>query len=189
MASQNHKKYCKDNISLVENYQLALKDDFKGWDLHHRLELTLDGEFAHTSDELKRMDMYYNRPYFELIFLPRSVHHQLHGQKCSQTPNQRKAVIGNKSFIGHKHTDEWKKMMSEKLKGRVRSEETRKKMSEVKKGKAPKYTEEGLQRKREATIKYNKTRIISEETRRKQSESHKGQIPWNKGLKMNKENI
>lgn len=66
----------------IENYQLALNDDFKGWQIHHRLE-------THTSDgikrlhslsvkELKALDMYYNRPAKELIFLKVSDHTSLH---------------------------------------------------------------------------------------------------------------
>ena len=65
---------------LIENYELALKDDFIGWDLHHRLELTLDGEFALDTKTLKRLNMYYNRPHFELIYLRRSEHSKLHNQ-------------------------------------------------------------------------------------------------------------
>lgn len=57
--------YCKDDISKIENYDKAMADTAQTWALHHRLELTLDGEFAHTAEELKRLDMYYNRPYFE----------------------------------------------------------------------------------------------------------------------------
>lgn len=38
--------YCRDNITKIENYELAKADNFKGWEIHHRLELTLDGEHA-----------------------------------------------------------------------------------------------------------------------------------------------
>ena len=77
------------------------------------------------------------------------------------------------------------------LTGRTRifSEEHCKHISEAKKGKTSKISTEGLERKRQATIKSNKTRIISLETRKKMSESLKGHIPWNKGLKMNKEEL
>lgn len=70
--------YCKDDITKIENYEQAKSDNFKGWEIHHRLELTLDGEHACTADELIRLNMYYNRPYFELIFLKRSEHRALH---------------------------------------------------------------------------------------------------------------
>lgn len=46
-----------------------------------------------------------------------------------------------------------------------------------------------MKRRRQATIKSNKSRVISLETRKKMSESLKGRVPWNKGLKMNKEEV
>lgn len=73
--------YCRPGeFELIENYELAKADNFKGWDIHHRLELTLNDEYAHSKEELKRMDMYYNRPYFELIFLRHSDHTKLHNK-------------------------------------------------------------------------------------------------------------
>ena len=65
-------------IFKVENFYEAINDDSQVWHLHHRLELTLEGEFAHSAAELKRLGMYYDRPYFELIFLKDSVHRSLH---------------------------------------------------------------------------------------------------------------
>ena len=38
MSLKRYKRICKDDISLVENYDLALADNFKGWVMHHRLE-------------------------------------------------------------------------------------------------------------------------------------------------------
>jgi len=49
------KKYCKDEISKIENYEQAINDKENIWEIHHRLELTLEGEFAHTREELKRL--------------------------------------------------------------------------------------------------------------------------------------
>lgn len=71
-------KLCKDDISKIENYEKAKADASHTWILHHRLELTIDGANAHTAKELQRLDMYYDRPYFELIFLNRSEHTSLH---------------------------------------------------------------------------------------------------------------
>lgn len=77
------RKYCRaGEFERIVNYELAKADDFKGWDIHHRLELTLNGEYAHDPEELKRMNMYYDRPYFELIFLTRADHNKLH--KCAK---------------------------------------------------------------------------------------------------------
>lgn len=58
-------KYCRD-IENVENYDAAKKDNFKGWDCHHRLEThNSDGDrravdISHK--ELIALDMYWNRP-------------------------------------------------------------------------------------------------------------------------------
>ena len=83
--------YCiPEQIEQIENYELAEKDNFNGWDIHHRLE-------THNSDgqrrlvnisvaELIALDMYYNRPANELVFLTNSEHTKLHRtkQNCSK---------------------------------------------------------------------------------------------------------
>lgn len=70
--------FCKDDISKIENYDKAIADTTQTWECHHRLELTLEGEFAHSKEELNLLGMYYHRPYFELIFLTHSEHTRLH---------------------------------------------------------------------------------------------------------------
>ena len=71
------KMYCKDDISKIPGYADAVSSsDF--WEIHHILELTLQGEYAHSMKELIRMGMYYNRPYYELIFMPRKQHQKMH---------------------------------------------------------------------------------------------------------------
>lgn len=75
-------------ISLIENYELAKADNFDGWEIHHRLECTLDGEYANSMDDLKRMNMYYNRPYFELIYLTKSQHSKLHYYSGHSLPDE-----------------------------------------------------------------------------------------------------
>ena len=74
------KKYCRDDLSKIENYEKAIADTTQTWHLHHRLELTLDGEPALTHKQLKMHDMYYNRPYYELIFLTKAEHNRLHNK-------------------------------------------------------------------------------------------------------------
>lgn len=78
ISEKNAKQFCKDDISLIENYEEAVNDKTKKWHIHHRLERTINGEFAHTLKELKRFGMYYHRPYFELIFLSPSDHNTVH---------------------------------------------------------------------------------------------------------------
>lgn len=106
--------YYKDNEQhLIENYELAKKDNFKGWDLHHRLELTLDGEFAHTPEDLIRMDMYYNRPYFELIYLKHGEHTRLHARNRSSEIRAKYS----KHRLGSKLSEETKLKISSSKKG------------------------------------------------------------------------
>lgn len=80
IKKQKQKHFCKDDYSLIENYDQAINDKTQYWHLHHRLELTLDGEYAHSAEELIRMGMYYDRPYFELIYLSNSEHSRLHNK-------------------------------------------------------------------------------------------------------------
>lgn len=85
MKAYQRQHYCCEDISNIENYNLAKKDNFIKWDIHHRLETNnSDGErrlvdLSHS--ELKALDMYYNRPASELIFLKHKEHMQLHNKK------------------------------------------------------------------------------------------------------------
>ena len=167
-----YKQYCKDYEN-IENYDKAKADNFKGWECHHRLEThTSDGErrlVDITQAELKALNMYYNRPASELIFLTRSEHHAYKkgesnpmygkqgywkGKKLSED-TRKKLSEANKGkqgyWKGKKLSEEAKKKMSESHKGKPRSEETRRKISESAKGKTK-----------------------SEEHKKKLSESHKG---------------
>lgn len=107
---KNPRMYCRDDLSLVENYDKAKPDGFKGWHMHHRLELTLDGQPALTGDDLKRMGMYYNRPYFELIFLTVKEHRKLHSHHTDNT--RAKISARNVGMRGKRHTAESRELMS-----------------------------------------------------------------------------
>ena len=116
----NLKYYCKEPEK-IENYEKALADDFKGWDCHHRLEThNSDGErrlVDITKKELIALNMYYNRPASELIFMKHSEHQFLHHK-------------------GRKRSDEAKNKMSEAWDyDRHFNEEARRRMSEAAKGK------------------------------------------------------
>lgn len=63
-------------IDLIENYELALADNFKGWQIHHRLEIRDD--YINSIKHLKLMNLYYNRPPEELIWLRHSEHVRIH---------------------------------------------------------------------------------------------------------------
>ena len=160
MGKSYFERYC-DNIENVENYAAAKKDNFTGWDCHHRLEThNSDGErrlvdISHK--ELKALGMYYDRPAEELIFLTTLEHLRLHhkGKRFSEE-TKKKLSAANK---GKQLSEETKAKMSEAKKGKPRSEETKRRMSEALKGRPGP----------------NKGKHPSEETRRKLSEAHKGQ--------------
>ena len=76
----------KGEIHKIENYDKAINDKTQTWVCHHRLELTMDGEYAHTSEELDRLGMYKHRPYFELIFLTPYEHKSMHGLDKALSP-------------------------------------------------------------------------------------------------------
>ena len=145
-----YKHYCKDYQN-IENYQKALADNFKGWEVHHRLEThNSDGErrlVDITADELKALDMYWHRPAEELIFLTIYEHSRLH-MKGKHLSEETKKKIGSAQKgrpawnKGKKMSEEFCRKNSESHKGeknsfygRHHSEETRKKLSEARKGK------------------------------------------------------
>lgn len=123
--------FCKDDISKIENYDKAVADTTQTWHLHHRLELTLNGEFAHSKADLIRLKMYYNRPYFELIFMPRSEHVRLHMKGKKFTNEHRKKISVMKKCKNL--SDKTRQKISESKKGYQHSSDTRQKMSEAKK--------------------------------------------------------
>ena len=141
-----YKQYCKDYEN-IENYQKAKKDNFKGWNCHHRLEThNSDGErrlVDITADELKALDMYYNRPAGELIFLTSREHNSLHRKgkpisaetrKKLREANKGKKLGKDNPFYGKKHSEEARRKIAEANKGKKMSEESKKKNSEAHKG-------------------------------------------------------
>jgi hypothetical protein len=75
--------YCvKGQETQIENYAMARSENFKDWSRHHRFEThNSDGEkrlVNITVEELKALDMYYNRPAEELIWLRNKEHSKLH---------------------------------------------------------------------------------------------------------------
>ena len=93
ISEPNAKQYCRDDISKIENYEQAINDKENKWVVHHRLEFTVNGEFAHTWKELKKLGMYWKRPYFELIFMRAKEHIQLHKNSKSLSPEARRKMI------------------------------------------------------------------------------------------------
>ena len=135
MISENSaKSYCKDDISLIENYDKAIADKSRVWHCHHRRETIF------SKSDLIEIGEYYNRPACELIFLTSLEHHRLHKLgKCLSAETRKKmseSRKGEKCYIfGKNHSDETRQKMSESHKGKHHSEDTRKKMSEANNGK------------------------------------------------------
>ena len=118
------KNFCKDDISKIENYEQAMNDKNETWHCHHKLEIHED--YRNSMNELKLMNLYYNRPASELIFLTKSEHRRLHssGIKRPFMAEQNKRV-----FTG-------KKPWNTGTKGLVKVEEERKqRYSKLYKGK------------------------------------------------------
>src|SRR5574344_424399 len=137
-------EYCK-HLELIENYEEAKADDFKGWCIHHRLEThNCDGErrlVDLSRAELKALGIYYNRPPEELIFMKSEEHKTLHqkGKPLSDETRRKnsEAHKGNSATKGKhwKCSEEAKRHISEAHKGKHQSEETRRKISETMKSK------------------------------------------------------
>lgn len=107
------RSYCKDDLSKIENYDKAIADKTQVWVCHHRWGVTLEGEFAHSMEDLIRMGMYYNRPYFELIFLKDAEHRRLHNGGRSKEAQDKMA----NSMKGKHHSDSAKDKISNSMKG------------------------------------------------------------------------
>ena len=127
-----YKQYCKEPEK-IENYEKAKKDNFKGWECHHRLEThTSDGkrrEADITQKELKALRMYYNRPPEELIFLTTREHSAFNkGKKRSDETRRKLSEVKKGENNPNYGKPAWNK-------GKKFSEEHKKKLSEANKGK------------------------------------------------------
>ena len=73
--------YVKDGkLELIQNYELAKADNFKGWTIHHKLELHSDYSLRFTRESLIKLDLYYNRPPNELIWMRTKEHIGIHNK-------------------------------------------------------------------------------------------------------------
>ena len=96
------KKYCCEDISLIQNYELAIADTTQTWVCHHKRGIL--------ENDLREIGEYYHRPASELIFLTEADHKHIH--------NSGK----NHWLFGKHHSEESKKKMSKAKKGKHLSE-------------------------------------------------------------------
>ena len=127
ISTRTAKAYCRDDISLIENYDKAVSDTTQMWHCHHRRET------IYSRSGLIEIGEYYNRPAEELIFLTPNEHHRLHNLGKHHLAEARKKISESKN--GKHHSEETRKKISESKKGKHLSAETRKKLSESIKGK------------------------------------------------------
>lgn len=136
--------YCSEDISKIENYDKAIADKTQTWHCHHKAELLPCGKYSSTT--LQKFGLYWNQPADRLIFLTNSEHSKIHytgknnprfGKHLSEE-TKRKIRLKNK---GRKMSEEVCRRMSEShkgkssgMKGKQLSEITRMKMSKVRKG-------------------------------------------------------
>ena len=95
----NAKRFCSDDISLIDNYQEAIADQTRTWDIHHRRECDEKGRTLFTKKQLKEMGLYFNRPASELIFVTRSMHWKLHREKMRNSGKIGGKIGGKKNSI------------------------------------------------------------------------------------------
>jgi len=82
MIPRDAQRYCSEDLSKIENYELAKNDPTPNkWCIHHRDECKVlpSGMIAlRSSQDLIENDRYFNCPANELIFLTNSDHWKLH---------------------------------------------------------------------------------------------------------------
>lgn len=92
----NISRYVKDGkYELIENYELAKIDNFKGWEIHHRLELHPDYSLRFTRESLLKLDLYFNRPPEELIWMTNKEHRSMH--------RQTQEIVKNEDLVRYNH--------------------------------------------------------------------------------------
>lgn len=101
------KKFCCEDISLIEYYEEAVKSN-KRYCCHHKNGLDKSRE------KLKEEGLYFNRPACELIFLSISEHRRLHMQNLREQTKEKMSD----SHKGKHLSDEIKQKMSDSHKGK-----------------------------------------------------------------------
>lgn len=163
------KKFCKEDISKIENYDKAVADTTQVWHCHHRTAIWWNC----SKKDLNANECYYNRKACELIFLTPEEHKRLHNVNKSDETRRKMS----ESLKGHKCNAETKRKISDANKGKIRSEEQRNNISTSLKGRT--LSEEHRRKIGEASKGRKYT--LSEETRKKMSEARKKYLAKKKG--------
>ena len=139
---KNARKFCCEEISLIENYCEAVSDS-QTWQCHHRGEILPCGNFSKKS--LVEFGLYYGRPAQELVFLKTTAHRRLHttgrnnpfyGRRHSVSSRMANSAkhLGNRYCVGRVLSDDSKDRIRMSHLGTKASEKTRMKLSEMRKG-------------------------------------------------------
>ena len=144
------KKYCKEDISKIKNYEQAIADKTQTWVCHHMTETWWNC----SAQDLIDNECYYNRKACELIFLTPKEHKSLHNKRKTFSEETRRKISEAKKgkFLSEEHrrklseahkgkkrmpfSEEHRMKIAEAKKGKVRSEETKNKISKALKGKS-----------------------------------------------------
>ena len=122
------RKYCKEDISKIKNYEAAMNDTSQTWHCHHMTETWWNC----SKQELIDNECYYNRKACELIFLTPSEHSRLHMKGRTVTDETRRKIGEAKK--GKKLSEEHRRKLSEANKGKHHTEEWRRKSGKAHKG-------------------------------------------------------
>ena len=119
------RKFCKEDISKIKNYDLAIADTTQTWHCHHMTETWWNC----SKKDLIENECYYHRKACELIFLTPAEHRRLHNMNmsCDTRIKMTEAKKGeNNPMYGRtgKNNPNY---------GSHRTEESRRKMSEARK--------------------------------------------------------
>lgn len=156
------KKFCREDISMIENYEQALADSTQTWHCHHRDEIRIlpsGMKVIRSKQDLIENGRYYKCPANELIFLTPNEHQRLHHTGIKRKPftaEHRQKLSAAKQGENHPRygktvSEETRKKMSAAQKERTRephSAETKQKIAQTLKGKT--FTAEHRQKLREA---------------------------------------
>lgn len=93
---RNAKLFCSEDIALIDNYQAAIVDEERMWDVHHRRECDSEGRTLFTKKQLIEMNLYLNRPASELIFVTKSMHKKMHREQMENFWKIGGKIVGKK---------------------------------------------------------------------------------------------